>query len=287
MFHTAQFTKRTLAVALCFFATSVVGCVRQKPKTGTLKGKVVLTETKKERPERCRESGPVATPLVSKVTTSPNVTVSVPDNNSEARRHFIRQVIDNQKNLNLNFTQYKNGVSLVVLTQNNSNEMCVILGKENAGPYIRKLNFIGGKIDRTPGTPEEKLVGTLYDEVREELGIHLNFSAFKESVIFICPPENKEYKSMMCFCYLSGIDTEQWQAMYKERKRRSLNWKYIEMSEIVYVPVSNIKKQPISQYVEENIALIEKAVLETKNNKMTPVSRNAFTKIDDEVTMLE
>ncbi len=225
--------------------------------------------------------------------SSTQSTFSDAKNNQKAREAFVTSVIKHKSELSsdVDLGDYGGGVSLVVLAKNVNKEMCVVLGEERGGPYSGKLNFIGGKIDTAQGIPEVKpevkLVETLYDEVREELGIHLAYDAFKAGLICIKRPNNKKFRTMLCFCYLFGIDTNKWNDMYQKRKNKKIiDWKYIEMSRIAYIPIVELAafKANLSDYVNENIELIKDAAAEAINR--TPPSIKDLPKVQDDVPML-
>ncbi len=169
----------------------------------------------------------------------------------------------------------------------------MVLGKEKASFYKNKLNFIGGKIDKAQGSKKAKLVWTLYDEVREELGIHLAYRPFAKSFIHnqkVYKQVNRiAFKTMLYFCCLSGIDTGRWQTRSQKREgmyqKNLLGWEYVEMSELAYVPLEGLAtRTDCSLFVKENIGLIKAAAAEAINRK--PLSINTFPKVQDDVPML-
>ncbi|MBX9890073.1 MAG: hypothetical protein K2X94_02290, partial [Amoebophilaceae bacterium] len=177
------------------------------------------------------------------------------------------------------------GVSCVILDKDKG-EVSVLLGKEQGGIYEGKLNFIGGKIEKDNFQDRlEAILATLYDEVREELGIQLQYNPFNKSLIHIKLATNEEFGTLMFFCYISGLSVKSWEIMNRKRLAQNVRPKYREFSEIKFLPIKALSadRNDISDYVHENINQIVEA---SKHIQGIGVPRSDFLLVKDDIPMM-
>jgi len=194
---------------------------------------------------RCSCKKTQATCTTSQVDlTSPNHDKTQPacTTKRQAQEDLINQFLEDTNELNLNRFAKSGGIAFVVLSRYQG-ELSVLLGRERAGCYTGKLNFIGGKVERTSSgyAPLMKVIATLYEEVYEELGISLVYNAFKKSLIGLEAIVSKTHNTMICFCHLSDIVIQNWTDMDTKRKQQGVAWAYQEFSEIAYVPINDLE----------------------------------------------
>ena len=210
--------------------------------------------------------------------------------NQTNRANFIREYLANtsfKTKLNtFNNLSKIQSVSCVILDKKDG-KVQVLLGRERAGDYTGKLNFIGGKCEQhDPKNPLASVLATLYDEVREELGIQLQYDAFAKSLIALKSPANKTYNTPMFFCYISDLSIIEWQNMHKKRlAMHHLDWKYQEFSEIKFLPIEalSVHKDDISTYVYENI---DQIIAVSKDMQDIGVPSSAFPLVKDNIPMM-
>lgn len=149
----------------------------------------------------------------------------------------------------------------------NHGKWCIVLGKERAGSYAGKYNFIGGA-----GSAGEHELITLFREVSEELGLVLNNQLFQKSLI-----KHIRVKGTTFFgCHITGLSGRKWHQMMSLRK--NCTWEYQEMDDIQHFPISDLHRNAyISSYVKQFIPLI----FELMNNvaMATPMHYSQFVKI--------
>jgi len=146
---------------------------------------------------------------------------------------------------------------------------CVILGREGAGPFKSALNFFGGKMSDKAAQGRGHRVATevavadvadvLFEEVYEEAGFLLEASSFLKALLDVIIKPFGDKISIMFVVNLVGFSTGKWQAMYNERRflheAGRLDWKYVEMTEVVHVPIADLATHPeVSGYVREAAA---------------------------------
>jgi 8-oxo-dGTP pyrophosphatase MutT (NUDIX family) len=147
---------------------------------------------------------------------------------------------------------------------------CVILGREGAGPFAGKLNFFGGKMSDKAAQGRGHRVATevavadvLFEEVYEEAGFLLEASSFLRALLDVIIRPFGDKISIMFVVNLVGFSTDKWQAMYNERRllheARRLDWKYVEMTEVVHVPIADLATHPeVSDYVRGAAADVDR-----------------------------
>ncbi|HLP34901.1 MAG TPA: hypothetical protein VK133_02830 [Amoebophilaceae bacterium] len=230
--------------------------------------------------------------------------------NEQAREAFIKAFIENEqelKKLGLNFNEYGNQVSLVVLAKTAKTaktakqKECILLGKillptvTIRGIPMQQFTFVRGCIPDQPTIDKkERLVGALYDATRKALGIHLMFDAFQKSLVQIRAAKGTE-KDMMCFCFLSEINITKWDEMRTKRQASQLDNTYLEMNELKYISrdkpytfKQDVTNRPeYSSLVTDNKDSITEAFRKINQSNKPPVSWETFPKYLDTVPMLD
>ncbi len=144
---------------------------------------------------------------------------------------------------------------------------CVILGREGDGVFTNKLNFFGGKMfdKQNDGVATEiAIADVLFEEVYEEAGFLLDARSFLEALIDVIAMPFGNQISLMFIVNLVGFSTGRWQVMYKDRydlhRTGRLDWKYVEMTEVVHVPIADLATHPeVSAYVRGAATYVDQA----------------------------
>jgi hypothetical protein len=146
-------------------------------------------------------------------------------------------------------------------------KLCIVLGREIAGSYVGKFNFIGGSLRDHRGG---ELDG-LFAEVAEELGLILDGHLLETCLIKKVRVKGTSFYP----CHVTGISSSKWKAMCQKRRSMGLQHKYLEMDAIAHFPVNELRRNPlISQYVRDFIPLIESSATVVRTTQ--PVHYSQF-----------
>ena len=127
------------------------------------------------------------------------------------------------------------------------NEVCVVLGKEVAGSYAGKWNFIGG----SAAQHGQNAWKTLASESEEELGLPLNVDMIDQCMI----DQKCVGGTILVGVHITGISNRKWGQMME--LRRGAPHRFVELSEIRSIPVSQLASYSgLSAYVQKYIPVV-------------------------------
>ena len=127
------------------------------------------------------------------------------------------------------------------------NEVCVVLGKEVAGSYAGKWNFIGG----SAAQHAQDAWKTLASESEEELGLPLDANLIDRCMI----DQKCVGRTILVGAHITGLSSRKWEQMME--LRRGAPHRFVELTEIRSIPVSQLASYPgLSAYVQKYIPVV-------------------------------
>lgn len=145
-------------------------------------------------------------------------------------------------------------------------KVCIVLGRERAGSYAGKYNFIGGSSNGHSG-----IWNTICEEVEEELGLILDLELYRKCLV----AQIKTAKTTFAICKISGLSSRKWHAMMQKRQSVfNLEWKFQEMDDVKHFPLEHLYNRTgsvdqVSSYVLEYInTIVETSAKSTKGHSV-------------------
>ncbi len=146
---------------------------------------------------------------------------------------------------------------------------CVVLGKERAGVYGGKLNFVGGKIeDKNMQYSGKDTARVLFDEVYEEFHIALTPVLFADMLLKVMTIPFGDGVSLVFVVHLKGVSRGVWDKEHQARLKSNAAWKFVEFDGIEHVPLDDLmSRRDVSTYVEQIAPGVRYAAEKLKGNK--------------------